>query len=461
MKKVLYLFFMGLMLACNSESKSGQKMDEEEELPNIVFIVSDDQSWPDYSFMGHPHIETPRIDQLLAEGTTYTRGYLTAPVCSPSLASIITGLYPHQHGITGNDPKFTYSGDGPKYREDWLRERKKLNDILLENFRKNPTLPQLLAEKGYKSFQTGKWWGGSYKDGGFTEGMTTGDPEDNGRHGDIGLKIGRDGMEPIYDFIDRTVAEDDPFFVWYAPFLPHTPHTPPDSLYQKYKARTSSDFVAKYWAMVEWFDITVGQLLDRLDDQGLAENTLIVYVVDNGWIQHPERNGYQWPSKQSPYDMGMRSPISLKWPGKIPVKMDTSTFVSSTDLLPTVLEIVGLQPTNDMMGIDLLNENAVTSRSAVYSEDYNHDIEDVNEPTKSLEHRMMMQRPWKLIMPVEEGHDQEMEMGGGGNYISILDGPKLYNVVEDPYETNNVADQYPEIVAKMTAEMNQWWNPNN
>src|SRR5699024_5148615 len=112
---------------------------------------------------------------------------------------------------------------------------------------------------------------------------THSDPERGGRHGDEGLTIGREGMQPIEDFIDEAIAADDAFFVWYAPFLPHTPHTPPDSLLQKYNSKTSSEPLARYWAMCEWFDITVGQLQTALDQRGLTENTLIIYIADNGW----------------------------------------------------------------------------------------------------------------------------------------------------------------------------------
>ena len=94
-------------------------------------------------------------------------------------------------------------------------------------------------------------------------------------------------MQPIYDFIADAQSDGKPFFVWYAPMLPHTPHNPPERLLAKYQDKTPSPHVAKYWAMVEWFDETCGQLLDHLDKQGLAENTIVCYVTDNGWIQDP------------------------------------------------------------------------------------------------------------------------------------------------------------------------------
>ena len=203
------------------------------ERPNIVLIISDDQSWQDYSFLGHEHIETPRIDQLAAEGLTFTRGYTAAPLCRPALASMSTGLYPHQHKVVGNDPVFDF-GSSTRYGEEWLKIRAEANEAVVAGFEQLPTLADILGGAGYVSLQTGKWWEGNPSRGGFTKGMTHGDPARGGRHGDDGLKIGREGLDKIYDFIEDARADDNPFFIWYAPFLPHAPHTPPDSLRDKY-----------------------------------------------------------------------------------------------------------------------------------------------------------------------------------------------------------------------------------
>ena len=184
--------------------------------PNIVLIIGDDQAWTDYSFMAHPQIRTPRLDRLAREGLTFRRGYVPSSLCSPSLASILTGLYPHQHKITSND-----AVAGGSRRES--AQVRKVTGDLIANFERVPTLPRLLATQNYVSFQTGKWWGGDYRRGGFTAGMSHGDPERGGRHGDDGLKIGRETMQPIYDFIDVSTKEGKPFFLWYAPMLPHQP----------------------------------------------------------------------------------------------------------------------------------------------------------------------------------------------------------------------------------------------
>ena len=96
--------------------------------------------------------------------------------------------------------------------------------------------------------------------------------------------------------------------------MPHDPHTPPERLLARYRELAPSEHVARYWAMIEWFDETVGQLLDHLDTQGLAKNTVVVYLADNGWIQNVDAPRYAPKSKQSPYDGGVRTPILLRWP---------------------------------------------------------------------------------------------------------------------------------------------------
>ena len=205
---------------------------ENTSVPNIILLISDDQSWTDYSFMGHDHIQTPRIDQLASEGLVFTHGFTTAPLCRPALSSMITGLYPHQHGAIGNDPVFD-PGGRQQYGDQWTAKRTEFNEPVVQGIEDATSLADLLGEAGYVSLQTGKWWEGNYSRGGFSCGMTHGDPARGGRHGDEGLEIGRKGLDVIYDFIDDSKETETPFFVWYAPFLPHAPHTPPDSLRDK------------------------------------------------------------------------------------------------------------------------------------------------------------------------------------------------------------------------------------
>lgn len=180
---------------------SGATATAQEQPPNVVLIVSDDQSWDDYGFMNHPHIETPALDELASEGMTYTRGYVPQSLCRSSLMSLATGLYPHQHATVGNDP--WKPEDTPRGKARQMPAYRQRLSELITHIDLPPTLPRMLRQQGYLSHQSGKWWEGSYKRGGFTHGMTEGFPNPNGRHGDKGLDIGRDGMEPVFDFIER------------------------------------------------------------------------------------------------------------------------------------------------------------------------------------------------------------------------------------------------------------------
>jgi uncharacterized sulfatase len=395
-------------------------VDARADSPNVLLIIGDDQGWTDYGFMGHEHVRTPHLDRLAREGLTFTRGYVPSSLCCPSLASILTGLYPHQHGVTSNDPPA-----GVDRRE------------MLRSIRDCPMLPRLLAERRYRSFQTGKWWLGSFADGGFTSGMTHGNVGQGGRHGDDGLSIGRQGVEPIKEFIRS--CEGEPFFVWYAPMLPHQPHNPPPRLLERYLVEGRSEHVARYWAMCEWFDETCGELLEFLDSEGLSENTLVVYVTDNGWVQDPDRPRFDPRSKRSPYDAGLRTPTVLRWPGRIEPRRDEETLVSSIDLAPTILTACGIRPPGEMPGADLLAE-AREPREAIFGEIFTHDAVDLQRPAASLLYRWCIEGSWKLIVPRDPAEPVE-----------------LYDVLADPHELHELSATQPEIIARLRQRIDGWW----
>ncbi len=441
-KYSLLLFFLFALLFSCVQSEKKEVKNRLETKPNIVLILSDDHAWNDYGFMGHNIIKTPNIDKLASQSVVFRRGYVPSPICRPSLMTLATGLYPHQHKITGNDPRGGFKG-GAFPREE-----------LLENIDKIPTLPRILADHGYLSHQSGKWWEGDYKRGGFTHGMTEGE-----RHGDKGLTIGRQGMDSIFNFIAHARSEGKPFFVWYAPFLPHSPHNPPDSLFQKYITKTESGHIAKYYAMVEWFDISCGQLVDYLDDKGLRGNTLIYYLCDNGWIQQADSKRVDVGSKQTPMDGGVRTPIMFSWPGKLKPS-DRPELVSSIDLFPTVLGAGNIEIPQNLPGLNLwdeLTEEKSIDRDIIFGEAYGHDIADKDNPEASLAYLWCIEGDWKLIL----SYDGIIEGGHGGyDYIheQLRKEPiRLYKIVEDPFEKNNLAKDYPEKVEQLKKKIEDWY----
>jgi uncharacterized sulfatase len=404
---------------------------------NIVYIISDDHAWTDYSFMGHPQVKTPHIDQLAKESLLFKRGYVPSSLCCPSLATILTGKYPHQNKITSNDPPMPKGlARGNFQKSDAFKKgRERMNQFMDAQ----QTLPRILSEQGYLTLQTGKWWQGDFTRGGFTHGMTKG-----GRHGDAGLEIGRTTMKPIDDFLDLSIKEKKPFFVWYAPLLPHDPHTPPQRLLEKYQKLTPSIHQARYWAMIEWFDESIGQLRESLKQRNLADNTLIVYVTDNGWIQSLDAPRYAPKSKQSPYDGGLRTPIFFHCP-KLLKSQDAQELANSIDILPTVLSLAKIEAPKDLPGINLSDAESRGKRDHITGACFQHNAVDLDNPASSLRWRWVIQGDWKLILPSAQEKDAK---------------PELYRILDDVTETNNLAEKESEQVEKLTKVLDRWWKPN-
>lgn len=402
--------------------------------PNVVLIISDDQAYGDYGFMGHKQVQTPNLDKLSRESLTFRRGYDVSSLCCPSLATMITGRYPHEHLVMGNDPPIPA---GMKPREFQASQAfKDGRATMVKHLEAWPTLPRTLGSAGYVSLQTGKWWLGSYEHGGFTAGMTHG-----GRHGDAGLDIGRKTMQPIYDFIGQAKKDAKPFFVWYAPMMPHDPHTPPERILAKYRDKAPSEHVAKYWAMIEWFDETCGDLLGYLDKEGLAKDTIVLYLSDNGWIQSLDKPQYAARSKQSPNEAGLRTPIMVRWPGHFAPKT-SDVPVSSLDLFPTILSACGVKQPANLPGVNLADEAAVAARKTLYGECFTHNFVDLDHAAPNLRWRWILEDGWKLIAPAPQNEKGD---------------PELYHVSEDPNEDKNLAAAEPERLKTLRTKLDAWW----
>ena len=388
--------------------------------PNVLLIVGDDWGWTDFGFMGHPDIRTPHLDKLAKEGALFPNGYTPTSLCRASLATILTGQFAHQHRICCNDPP-----DGVA------------RDAMFPFIKDSPALPRLLGDRGYESFQTGKFWEGHFANAGFTAGMTT-----KGRHGDTGLVIGRQTLQPIFDFVDKAKA---PWFVWYAPMMPHLPHDPPERLLKKYTKEGRDPRLAKYWAMCEWTDETIGELLAGLDKRGLRKDLLVVFVVDNGWVQSqgPAKKGDQFEtrSKNTPYDAGVRTPVIVHRPGH--TKADEyADLVSTVDLAPTILSACGARVPANVSGVSLLDTAAgkgPLKRDAVFGEIYVHTAVKLEDPTANLTHRWVRSGDWKLIQAVKGG------------------AVELFNLKDDPQEKANLAQKNLEIVERLKKRLDEAW----
>ncbi len=445
--------------------------------PNVVYIIADDHTYRDFGFMGSGEAITPHLDRLAAQSARFVNGYVPTSLCSPSLATLLTGRYPHQSGLHYNHPPPGNSAfNRMTSQEEYERARRPSFGLI----RAQPTLPRTLGEFGYRSLQTGKFWEGHFSNAGFTDGMTVFAPragQDYGGNrvlrsgelaahgnGDHGLQIGRETMQPIADFLDRG-GKAQPFFVWYAPYLPHQPHDSPRRFHDLYRDRKIAEHRLPYLAAVSQFDETVGQLIALIEARGLAANTLFVFVSDNGWTpdqqsakKHPQEFLQTRESKYSPFEDGVRTPILLRWDGQIEPGTHPQ-LVSSVDLLPTVLTAIG-RPDSiaGLPGRSLLaaaRGEAKLEDRPVFGEIYPGDATSLGQPSRDIAYRWVRDRSYKLIVP----HAPDGEKPWRG-YVTE---PALYDLQTDPGETKNLAGAADHVVTvrALRDKLDAWWTPGD
>lgn len=439
-----------LLNGCNPNQESGKSNTAENPTPpNIIMLVGDDQGYPYFGFMGADYLHTPNMDSLAASGLVFTDGYVSDNHCRPSLQTLLTGILPidyqkqsfaqaHQEIQENKVPTDSIQA----YLEDYDRRAR--------GFSHFNTLPKLLASKGYASFQGGKWWEYSYQNGGFTHGMTKGWNEDDLKQpgwfikhmGGQGMDLARVTNQPVYDFLEET--KDKPFFLWYAPSLPHYPFDAPEKYYNLYKDQDMSESAKQYYANCTWFDDAWGQLVDYLKANALYDNTLIVYVNDNGWEQEPDQEFTQDPlrshnggdkGKGSIYDMSFRSPFIFSWPGQIKAGRRTSALMHSADIPATILDYVGIPIPEDFYGVsyksvidgekegirNLVQGNVISTRG--YSEETLMGLH--------VEGYWVRKGPWFLRWHVT---DNELE---------------LFDLRNDLRNEHNVAEKHPEVLQEL------------
>lgn len=455
---ILFTFFCGSLFAT----------------PNVIYLIPDDHTFRDFGFMGSADALTPHMDRLAERSARFTHGYVPSSLCSPSLAVMLTGLYPHQSGLHYNHPP---PGNSAFNRMNTPEEYEAARSPAFEIIRKVPTLPRVLGERGYLSFQTGKFWEGHFSNAGFSDGMTIFKPrpgQDFGGNrtlksgvlaahgnGDHGLQIGRETMQPIAEFMDSALAAKKPFFIWYAPYLPHLPHDSPQRYHDLHRQRGAEAHRIPYLAAISQLDDTVGELMTMLEKRGLMHSTMIILCSDNGWTpgtkpskKDPKEFEGTKESKYSPFEDGLRTPILISLPGKVKPATHEQP-VSSVDLLPTVLEATGhAEAIPNLPGRSLWKATtgeAVLDSRPVFGEVYPGDAKSLGEPEKHIAYRWIRDGSFKLIVP----HAQEGKAAWGG----YLEKPALFDLSVDPGEKQNLAATHPELAKSLRQKLNAWWNP--
>ena len=424
--------------------------------PNIVLIIGDDHGYPYFGFTGSRHVHTPNMDTLAAAGAVFHLGHTTSNHCRPALQSLMTGQVPIRYDFLARALHARASAASPAYQAATDADRRQW-DVQFHShvMRDFVTLPRMLAKRGYVSFQGGKWWEQSYENGGFTEGMSTGwDAERWGRPGWFadfmggeGLALTRETQQPVYDFIDRHLSR--PFFLWYAPLLPHTPFDAPQIYTRRYADTSLSQTAKAYYSNCTWFDDGVGDLVAYIAGKGLLARTLFVYVNDNGWEQEPfaeyagnaelEANGGP-RGKKSLHDLAFRTPIVLHWSGRITPAVFPDELVSTLDIVPTILDYAGVPAPEGLPGHSLrpvVEGNTAALRTALIGH-----VTGLRSPHdvmgRNAEGFYVRTRRWHFIWYKDDGR------------------VALYDMVQDPKADHDVADGHPRQVTEFLQMIEQW-----
>ena len=444
---------------------SGAGLALEQTRPNVVLIMTDDQGSGDFGATGNPLIETPRIDGLARESATLTSFYVS-PVCSPTRASLMTGRYNYR----------------TRCIDTWLGRSMMDPDEV--------TVAEVLAGAGFATGIFGKWHlGDCYPlrpiDQGFQEALVhrggglaqPSEPRaNNGRYTDpILFQNGRQTrtrgyctdvyFEAAIGFIKRAQEQGRNFFVYLPTNAPHGPfHDVPEALRRRYAEKPLEklavgvlparrrdqelDNLARIAAMITNVDQNVGRLLDALDELGLAGNTLVIFLVDNG----PNTRRYvgnRRGMKSEVFEGGVRSPLWIRWPARLPAGSTSDRIAAHIDLMPTILDACGVDAPAGIRldGRSLLplwtggNAAPWPPRQLVIQSHRG------DRPVR-YHHFLLREQRWKLLHPSGFGRE------------SFRGEPRfeLYDLRADPTESNNLAAEHPEVVQRLREAYDRWFD---
>lgn len=418
--------------------------------PNVVIFFLDDAGWSDFAPFGKPSYPTPNVERLAAGGTRFTQFYVPQAVCSASRAALLTGCYPGRTKVFGA-LRPDARGLEPQFK----------------------TLAEVLKPAGYATAVFGKWHLGDQPETrpparGFDESaglmysndMWAHHPDKLGQWGEKDLQYYVNGQvtiesvtaedqkhltkgytERAVDFIGRHKA---------APFLLYVPHSMPHvPLYcsEAFEGKSGAGLYGDVMMEVDW---SLGQILDALDAHGIAENTLVVFTSDNGpWTvygNHAGNTPYR-EAKGTSFDGGVRSACIVRWPGRVPAGAVNNRAWCTIDLLPTIATLAGATlPEYPIDGKNLWPLIA-GEESAVNPHDcYAFSLQEELQAVVSGDGR------WKLYLPHRYRHVETAGSQGKPGKFEHLDQPlSLYDLQNDPAESNNVAAQFPEITARLEA----------
>ncbi len=424
--------------------------------PNVVLIYIDDYGWRDVGFNGTKFYETPNADRIAREGMNFRSAYANAPNCAPSRACLMSGLYSPRHGV--------YTVANSDRGKAALRKiiPTKNTTVLADEF---VTLAEALKAGGYKTATMGKWHlGDDPTTQGFDiniAGREWGSPSGGGYHSPYKYPnlVNRKKGEYLTDrlgneaakFIEANKAR--PFFLYLTHYAVHTPIQAKPELIAKYERKKPTDkqIDAKYAAMIESMDDSVGTVLDTLDRLELADNTIVIFYADNGGHGGVTSNAPLRGSKGMLYEGGIRVPMAVRWPGVVKPGTTSDEPVIGIDLYPTLLEATQtkLPARVNLDGTSLLpllsDAGASLFRPAIYWHfpAYLQGYTKRHGPFRTTPAGAIRMGDWKLIEYFEDG---------------VLE---LYNLSDDIGEEQNIAKREAKRTAEMHSMMKAWRRATN
>jgi len=423
--------------------------------PNIVFIFIDDMGWRDVGFMGSTYYETPNIDKLAGQGMIFTNAYSNAPNCAPARACLLSGQYGPRHGVyTVNN-----SDRGPS------RLRKLIPiENTTELASKVVTIAEAIKPAGYVSASIGKWHLGTGPEVGPTGqgfdvnvgGYSAGHPPKGYfvPYGNPELPDGPPGeyltdrlTDEAVEFIETN--KNRPFFLYLPHYAVHTPLHAKAELIEKYEKKPGSNGQnnAKYAAMIESTDQGVGRIMDKLDELGLTDNTVVFFFSDNGGVRTITSNEPLRGGKGMLYEGGILEPMFVRWPGVVRPGTRCDTPIIGIDFYPTLLEMAGVsKPKGKLLDgqsiVRLLKGARALDREAIFW----HFPAYLQGKAPGARDPHFRTRPggairagdWKLIEYFEDG------------------ALELYNLKDDISEQRNLADSLPDKTRELHQLMLAW-----
>ncbi|MEM0925557.1 MAG: arylsulfatase [Planctomycetota bacterium] len=400
----------------------------ERDRPNVILVMTDDQGYGDVHSHENPMIDTPNLDELAKEGARFNR-FFVSPLCAPTRASLLTGRY---HIRTGT-----------------VNVSNRLEIMRSEE----TTIAELFRANGYRTALFGKWHNGEH---------FPCNPNGQGFDEFIGFCAGHIGnyFDPVLEHNAGTIQtqgfitdvltakamewidanRNEPFFC-YIPFnAPHTPYQVPDTYYEKYRERGLDVKTATLYGMVENIDQNMGRLLKQIDDLGLRDDTIVVFLTDNGPNTSDRFNGGMKGHKGHVDEGGVRVPLFVRWTGQIQPDRIIDGLAAHIDLLPTLADLCQIKVPGN------IRLDGRSLKAAL-----------LEEPVAPSDRMIFTHRYWAKKLQLPNGSARSLRY----RYVLTAKGESFYDLVEDPSQSKDIQHEFPSLFQKHQIAYRRWFEDDS